>query len=123
MTNRLQVIPLNLLLDPQPQYSRRGRVATARLWLRTAIGWAMELEQWHWCLGFALCTSLIGGILLVCSINPYGISMWLLLPGIVYPLELNSPNTRQYQAVGVLIVNYSAFGITALAYAFYHSYA
>jgi hypothetical protein len=113
MKKPVQVIPLQELL---------GAPLWWRLWCPLRI-WAGGLEKWHWCLMFALCTSLVGGILLLCSINPYGTIAFLVLPGILYPLELLSPNTRRYQAVEVLIVNYSALGITALAFAFYNSHS
>ena len=123
MKNRLHVIPLDVLIDPPAHSSRRERGATARLLLQSAVGRAKAFEQWHWCLLFTLCTSLISGILLLCSINPHGFSVFLLLPGLIYPLELNSPNTRQYHAVGVLVITYVASGLTGLACCVYHCLA
>jgi hypothetical protein len=87
------------------------------------LGWAKELAQWHWCLAFALCTSVAGSILWLSSSNLHGLILFLVVPGLVYPLELLSQNTRQYQAVGVLIITYGSVGLTALAYTFYTIYS
>jgi hypothetical protein len=125
MKNRLHVIPLDRLIEiePPPPERRRAKEQSAWLQFQTVARQVKQFERWHWCLCFALCTSLISGILLLCSINPHGFSMWLLLPGLLYPLELSSPNTRQYQAVGLLVMNYCAFGLTGLVCCFYHCFA
>jgi hypothetical protein len=119
MKDRLQVIPLDLLLDPPPLFSRRGRVATARLLFRTIVGRVERFERWHWCLGFGLYTSLVGSILWLCSSNLHGLILFLVVPGFVYPISLLSQNTRKYQAVETLIGDYIAIGITALGFTFY----
>jgi hypothetical protein len=121
--DKLQLIPLDLLLDPPPQYSRRGWVATARLLFRTIAGKCEHFERWHWCLAFGLSASLAGIILWLCSSNLHGLILFLVVPGLVYPLELLSENTRKYQAVGSLIVLYAALGITGLGYTFYTIYS
>jgi hypothetical protein len=82
-----------------------------------------SLEKWHWCLGFALCNSLAGIILWLCSSNLHGLITFLVVPGFVYPLELLSENTRKYQAVATLICLYIALGITAGAFTFYDIYS
>ena len=89
-------------------------------WFRSATKAA---EPWHWCLGFALCASFLGSILWLYSSNLHGLILFLVVPGLIYPLELLSENTRKYQAIGVLICNYVALGITALAFTFYTSYS
>jgi hypothetical protein len=125
MKNRLHVIPLDRLIEiePPPRERRRKRDAAAWPRLQTLAGRVNRFERWHWCLLFALCTSLISGILLLCSVNPHGLSLFLLLPGLIYPLQLDSPNTRQYHAVGVLVITYCASGLTGLACCVYHCFA
>jgi hypothetical protein len=88
-----------------------------------ALSQAKRAEQWHWCLGFALCTSLAGIILWLCSSNLHGLITFLVVPGFVYPLELVSKNTRKYQAVATLIILYIALGITAGTFTFYDIYS
>jgi hypothetical protein len=87
------------------------------------LGWAKELAQWHWCLAFALCTSVAGSILWLCSSNLHGLILFLVVPGFVYPLSLLSENTRKYQAVGTLLCLYIALGITGLTFTVYDIYA
>jgi hypothetical protein len=87
------------------------------------LGWARELAQWHWCLAFALCTSVVGSIFWLFSSNLHGLILFLVVPGLIYPLALLPENTRKYQAVDVLIITYGSIGITALAYTFYTIYA
>jgi hypothetical protein len=87
------------------------------------LGWAKELAQWHWCLAFALCTSVAGTILWLSSSNLHGLILFLVVPGLIYPLQLLSQNTRQYQAIGMLLITYGSIGITALAFTFYTIYS
>jgi len=124
MSNKLSVIPLDHLIqiEPPPPERRQAREASAWLRLQTVARQVKQFERWHWCLAFALCTSLISGILLLCSVNPHGFSVWLLLPGLMYPLQLDA-NTRKYNAVGTLVINYGAMGLTGLACCLYHCLA
>jgi hypothetical protein len=82
-----------------------------------------SVETWHWCLGFALCNSLAGIILWLCSSTLHGLILFLVVPGFVYPLSLLSENTRKYQAVGTLLCLYIALGITGLTFTVYDIYA
>ena len=82
-----------------------------------------SLEKWHWCLAFGLSASLAGIILWLCSSNLHGLIIFLVVPGLVYPLELVSKNTRKYQAVATLIILYIALGITAGTFTFYDIYS
>jgi hypothetical protein len=83
----------------------------------------VSVETWHWCLGFALCNSLAGIILWLCSSTLHGLILFLVVPGFVYPFSLLSKNTRKYQAIGTLVIFYVALGITGLAYTFYTTYS
>jgi hypothetical protein len=113
MTDRLQLIPLDLLIDAPAQYSRRGKIATARLLLRTVVG---QFETWQWCLGFALCNSLVGFLLLACSVNPYGISSSLLAPGVMYSVCMLHPRNR-LQPIAYLVPTYGAWSVMTLGFA------
>ena len=64
-----------------------------------------------------------GQHLWLCSSNLYGLILFLVVPGLIYPINLLSENTRKYQAVGALIGDYIAIGITALGFTFYTIYA
>jgi hypothetical protein len=125
MKNRLSVILLDRLIEiePPPRARRRAKEQSAWVQFQTVARRVNRFERWHWCLLFALCTSLISGILLLCSVNPHGFSLFLLLPGLIYPLQLDSPNTRQYHAVGVLVITYCASGLTGLVCCVYHCLA
>jgi hypothetical protein len=44
------------------------------------------------------------------------------LPGLMYPLQLDA-NTRKYNAVGTLVINYGAMRLTGIACCVYHCFA
>jgi hypothetical protein len=73
-------------------------------------------EKWHWCLGFTLCHSLVGFILLLCSVNPYGISSSMLAPGIMYAVCMLLPANRR-QPLDNLAMTYFGYGCLTLFFA------
>jgi hypothetical protein len=74
-----------------------------------------SLEKWHWCLGFTLCQSLISSILLLCSINPDGISGIFATSGIIASLLPVIPAMRPH-LFGFLISVYVGAAFTALVF-------
>jgi hypothetical protein len=52
------------------------------------------LANWQWCLLFGICLSLSGFLLLFLSSMPVGVSVFLVLPGLLYPCYLLRPATR-----------------------------
>jgi hypothetical protein len=124
MNKRLHVIPLDRLIEIEPPPREPRRISEESAWVRlqTLAEQVKQVKRWHWCLAFALCTSLISGILLLCSINPHGFSLWLLFPGLMYPFQLDA-ETRKHDAIGTLVIDYSAMGLTELACCVYHCLA
>jgi hypothetical protein len=74
-------------------------------------------------LAFALSTSLICGILLVYSINPYWICTYLLAGGLFYPIWLFSPYIREEIPWVGLIISYFQFSLAAGILAFYYAFS
>jgi hypothetical protein len=106
----------------RPAFTRQSPAVTKDT-PRQQLPRTFSLEQWHWCLGFALCNSLAGIILWLCSSTLLGLILFLVVPGFVYPFSLLSQNTRKYQAIGTLVIFYVALGITAGAFTFYDIYS
>jgi hypothetical protein len=75
-----------------------------------------SLEKWHWCLGFTLCQSLISSILVLCWINPVGISASLTITGIIASLFLLIPAIRKHP-FGFFIPVYGGWSFTTLVFA------
>jgi hypothetical protein len=113
MRNKVQVIPIADLLEPPPLWWRLWRH------IRTRAG---ELEQWHWCLGFALCHSLVGSILLLCSVSLAGISTFLVVLGITCAFMLVFPHTRA-RPIDNLAPVYFGVSVTALVFTLYTIYS
>ena len=93
MKNRLHVIPLDLLIDlpPEPEPARMARL------------WALPgTVSWGWCLVFALVQLIVGGILLLCSMNPGGMSYVLTLVGFSSALTQCFPEGRAQPLVCLL---------------------
>jgi hypothetical protein len=113
--DRLQVIPLDLLMPEPPPRSRRPEIETLLLYWRTACSLPGQLQSWQWCLGLTLCQSLISSILLLCSINPDGISGIFATSGIIASLLLVIPAIRT-QLFGALISVYGGATFTTLVF-------
>jgi hypothetical protein len=86
------------------------------------LGWARGLAQWHWCFWIALCHVLVGSILLLCSVQLAGISMFLVVLGITCMFMLVFPHTRA-QPIDNLAPVYFGVGGTALVFALYTIYS
>jgi hypothetical protein len=101
MKNRLQVIPLDLLIDPppEPQQARTPRLRT----LAGRVGWG-------WCLAFAMVQFLVGCIMLLNSVNPYGISYFLALAGFSSTLSLCFPEVRAHP-IACLLTTYGVLSV------------
>jgi hypothetical protein len=100
---------------PRSTPSRNAQGKRAQV-LSPTRSWLARFEKWHWCLGFTLCQSLIGIILLVCSINPYGISCSMLAPGIMYAVYMVLPDNRR-KPTDSLATTYVLSGCLTLIFA------
>jgi hypothetical protein len=114
--DRLQVIPLDLLMPAPPPRSRRPEIETLLLYWRTARSLPGQFQTWQWCLGFTLCQSLISSILVLCWINPVGISASLTITGIIASLFLLIPAIRKHP-FGFFIPVYGGWSFTTLVFA------
>jgi hypothetical protein len=121
IADRLQVIPLDLLIEPPPPRSRRPEVETLLLYWRTVRSLPGRFQAWQWCLGVTLCQALVGSILLVCLSDLGAVSRFLaftqLIPVGMYSFLLLLPANRK-QALMSLSGTYVSWGVLVLTFTF-----
>jgi hypothetical protein len=78
--------------------------------------WVIRLQKWQVGLGCVLCQAIVGIVLFLLSLNPFGMSAFLVPPAILYLLFLWLDSTARKTPFTNLFVVNCLVGITALVF-------